>query len=254
MRRRRACPGVREEPGRFRNLRRADRSTWPIGNCAHCGSAFPRSQRSHQYCSARCRSAAFSGRRRPASVSAACDFCDVTFLKKRRDQRFCSRRCRIRQTSRLAYRRDPERALTRWRNWYARNRESFKAYVREWRRDNPDRRALYERRRRAARVRAIGRHSLADVLALFEAYDWRCAYCGSDKALTVDHRVPLSRGGDDSVQNLIPACPSCNSSKHDRTELEFQAWQALLEFVRGRARNATMTARGAARRTTGGRA
>jgi 5-methylcytosine-specific restriction endonuclease McrA len=92
------------------------------------------------------------------------------------------------------------------------------------------------------------------VLALFEAYDWRCAYCGAQVDLTVDHRVPLSRGGDDSMENLIPACLSCNSSKHDRTELEFQAWQALLEFAKGRARSATMSLRGAARRTTGGRA
>jgi 5-methylcytosine-specific restriction endonuclease McrA len=46
----------------------------------------------------------------------------------------------------------------------------------------------------------------------------RCQYCGrGDLPLTLDHIVPLSRGGDDSWENLSAACVQCNNRKGDRT-------------------------------------
>ena len=46
-----------------------------------------------------------------------------------------------------------------------------------------------------------------------------CYYCGHRDKLTVDHLVPLVRGGPDEADNLIWACRSCNSSKHGRDML-----------------------------------
>lgn len=40
-----------------------------------------------------------------------------------------------------------------------------------------------------------------------------CVYCGG-RANTADHVRPISQGGADVVENLVPACRSCNSSKH----------------------------------------
>jgi 5-methylcytosine-specific restriction endonuclease McrA len=46
----------------------------------------------------------------------------------------------------------------------------------------------------------------------------RCQYCGrSDLSLTLDHVQPVSRGGDDSWENLVCACVKCNNRKGDRT-------------------------------------
>lgn len=39
-----------------------------------------------------------------------------------------------------------------------------------------------------------------------------CVYCGAE-ARTVDHVVPLARGGLEVEANLVPACASCNGSK-----------------------------------------
>lgn len=47
-----------------------------------------------------------------------------------------------------------------------------------------------------------------------------CAYCGerfSEKYLTRDHIVPVSRGGENSWMNLVTACTRCNGKKDDRT-------------------------------------
>jgi 5-methylcytosine-specific restriction endonuclease McrA len=41
-----------------------------------------------------------------------------------------------------------------------------------------------------------------------------CAYCGElDAALQKDCVLPLSRGGRYTVENVVPACRSCNASK-----------------------------------------
>lgn len=46
------------------------------------------------------------------------------------------------------------------------------------------------------------------------AYDYRCVYCGRKmKRLTQDHITPLSKGGNHTVQNVVPACYACNYKK-----------------------------------------
>jgi 5-methylcytosine-specific restriction endonuclease McrA len=46
----------------------------------------------------------------------------------------------------------------------------------------------------------------------------KCQYCGrSDLTLTVDHVLPVSRGGEDTWENLVCACVNCNNKKGDRT-------------------------------------
>jgi 5-methylcytosine-specific restriction endonuclease McrA len=42
-------------------------------------------------------------------------------------------------------------------------------------------------------------------------------------ALEPDHRVPLARGGANSIENILPACPRCNQRKALLTEGEFRA-------------------------------
>jgi 5-methylcytosine-specific restriction endonuclease McrA len=50
---------------------------------------------------------------------------------------------------------------------------------------------------------------------------YKCQYCRrGDVTLTIDHIVPKSKGGDDSWENLVAACVSCNNKKGDRTPEE----------------------------------
>jgi 5-methylcytosine-specific restriction endonuclease McrA len=42
-----------------------------------------------------------------------------------------------------------------------------------------------------------------------------CYYCGQD-ATTVDHLLPRSKGGNDSMDNLVAACTKCNYAKGGR--------------------------------------
>ena len=47
----------------------------------------------------------------------------------------------------------------------------------------------------------------------------RCAYCAAP-ATTVDHVLPRSRGGQNTWDNLVASCRSCNNTKGDRTPEE----------------------------------
>lgn len=46
-----------------------------------------------------------------------------------------------------------------------------------------------------------------------------CAYCRSNRATTLDHLKPKSKGGSSLRSNLIPACHDCNHSKGSQTWL-----------------------------------
>ena len=48
-----------------------------------------------------------------------------------------------------------------------------------------------------------------------------CIYCGEEGETTFDHLVPLSKGGEDTISNQVPACKSCNSSKGSRDVIEW---------------------------------
>lgn len=49
---------------------------------------------------------------------------------------------------------------------------------------------------------------------------YTCAYCG-DVANEVDHVWPKSRGGEDTLDNLVAACRRCNILKKDKTDTVF---------------------------------
>jgi CRISPR/Cas system Type II protein with McrA/HNH and RuvC-like nuclease domain len=46
-------------------------------------------------------------------------------------------------------------------------------------------------------------------------------YCGSLQNLSTDHLIPKNKGGDDSADNLVLACESCNSSRGDKGIFEW---------------------------------
>ena len=70
------------------------------------------------------------------------------------------------------------------------------------------------------------RMSPEDRRELWEIQNRRCGYCGTQigiREVTVDHIIPLSRGGPDCADNVICSCKPCNELKRDRTVEEFRA-------------------------------
>jgi len=53
--------------------------------------------------------------------------------------------------------------------------------------------------------------------------DAKCHYCGVDldaKTATMDHILPVSRGGKSSKGNVVPSCKPCNTAKRDHSVLD----------------------------------
>ncbi|XP_071710555.1 uncharacterized protein [Rutidosis leptorrhynchoides] len=50
--------------------------------------------------------------------------------------------------------------------------------------------------------------------------NFSCQYCSSTENLTIDHVLPMSRGGEWKWENLVTACLSCNSRKGQKTPEE----------------------------------
>ena len=63
-------------------------------------------------------------------------------------------------------------------------------------------------------------------LEIFKRDNWRCYYC-EEKVnkgnATLDHSKPLSRGGDNSKENLVTCCLECNAIKSGKTPAEADA-------------------------------
>lgn len=74
---------------------------------------------------------------------------------------------------------------------------------------------------RSRRRGAPGKHTMAEWLEKCDLFGQSCAYCGEARKLTRDHKIPITRGGTDNIVNIVPACKSCNSAKHNSTVEEF---------------------------------
>ena len=64
---------------------------------------------------------------------------------------------------------------------------------------------------------------------LAKLYRSPCFYCGSSNKITVDHVVPISRGGSHGIGNLVSACSFCNGSKSSKFLIE---WKRDLTFLK----------------------
>lgn len=77
-------------------------------------------------------------------------------------------------------------------------------------------------RRRTRRVKAVVNDLTADQWAALKAAWSGCAYCGAtDTALQRDCVMAISRGGRYTIDNVVPACAPCNTSKCNE---EVTAW------------------------------
>lgn len=112
----------------------------------------------------------------------------------------------------------------RSRRWRAENPERFKQQLDDWRARNPERFNALSRQR-TARKRGNGVYKILK-RDLRRLYLKPCIYCGKRENITLDHVVPIARGGVHGIGNLAPACKPCNSSKRDKTVMEWRMGKA----------------------------
>lgn len=112
-------------------------------------------------------------------------------------------------------------ARTKAREWHQRNREKSREMSRRQRRENPGRSAAHASRRRAQRMGLPTETFLS--VEIFDRDGWVCGICGdhidrdavarSPESASVDHVIPLARGGHHVRANVQAAHLGCNMSK-----------------------------------------
>lgn len=172
-----------------------------------------------KFCSEACRRWVANGHedlRRPASHCLACQ--RAMPPGKLASATYCTRQCKLAASHkrRLADGRERKRNHAR----YPGEREKRIAYATDYFRKNPHVAQATKRNRRSAASK--GRVRPEDWKALCRRFGHRCAYCGEKLPLTMDHVVPLVRGGSNFIGNILPACRSCNCRKQGRFIMEWR--------------------------------
>jgi len=70
-------------------------------------------------------------------------------------------------------------------------------------------------------ARQFGKEEIAKVLEFFGDDPPECVYCGSHEVRRWDHLVPVNKGGETVLGNMVLACARCDDSKRD---LPFEEW------------------------------
>lgn len=93
-------------------------------------------------------------------------------------------------------------------------------YEKQWRKNNRIKIRNIENTRRT-RIKNNGSFLIRDSF-LQNLYNSPCLNCGSNKNITMDHVIPIARGGRHSEGNLQPLCNRCNSSKKNKLMSEWK--------------------------------
>lgn len=97
------------------------------------------------------------------------------------------------------------------------HREELREYTRQWNKANRALRRIAAQRRRAAFAAVpVNDLTIDQWIEILAKFGHACAYCPTGTDLTMDHVVPISKGGSHTASNIVPACRRCNSSKGNR--------------------------------------
>jgi len=180
-------------------------------------------------------------------VQKQCAVCGTAFQTGNQKHRFCSKHCRLyfageeskRKWREQQQQKFPDGTKTVVCEWCGKDR-TFKIGESSVNAYHPDCRAEAQRAR--YRIKTVKRQSKTKVWRIspeqvVKEYGETCHICTKPidialkrthrYGLTVDHLVPLSRGGTDDMSNLRPAHWICNVHKSDKLmeELDAESWQ-----------------------------
>jgi len=122
--------------------------------------------------------------------------------KQKQDKEYLLKKTLYRQATR-------DIRIARAKKWNQANKEKFRSYV-----------SKSHNKRRV--FLSGGKSYLILDKELTRLYRSCCALCASVNNITIDHIIPVARGGNHSIGNLQPLCKSCNSRKKARFISEYK--------------------------------
>lgn len=130
------------------------------------------------------------------------------------------------------YEENREDHLKKNRQRYQKNRKKYYLTKLKWNKNNPEKCKEIGRnisqRYKARKKMLSNTFTFAQWNTCKKYFNHSCAYCGKpSKQLHQEHFVPITNGGGYTVNNIIPACKRCNTSKFNH---DFFVWYPAQPF------------------------
>jgi 5-methylcytosine-specific restriction endonuclease McrA len=204
-----------------------------VKKCEYCGNKFSvvvdktkigwKSKEKQKYCCKNCSNKASAKRVwltkiRPQILDSIkekkCPVCGKLFkphIRNHKKQIYCSAKCYRRKFNqkRLKIRKDARRNKFKDFLSFIRINELSQVY-----KNNRNALTRYFYKELLKRRDEVGKISVEDWREIKKEYNHRCALCGvkegPDTILTIDHIIPISRGGKNIKSNIRPLCKKCH--------------------------------------------
>lgn len=180
--------------------------------CCKCGKEYPNTAEFFK-----------RGKSSKDGITRLCRLCHAAYNKKRREENYEV----VRMREKESYILNRDKHLQNTHDYYMKNKDWFREYQRQWKASHKEE-GRNTAQRRLARFKQLPiTFSVEQWMECKAYFNNSCAYCGESLPLTQEHFIPLSKGGEYTHNNIIPACQFCNSSKRDR---DFFVWYPKQRF------------------------
>ena len=141
------------------------------------------------------------------------------------------------QQTKQYYQENKEERLQYMQQYYQEHKEEYKQYKKQYYQQyqqTPQGQVAYfnayAKRRKREETQGAG-ITKEQWLEMMNFFDWKCAYSGvlvsTKNNRSIDHIIPIVKGGEHQVWNCVPMDKSLNSSKRDKDIME---WYTVQEF------------------------
>ena len=157
-------------------------------------------------------------------------------ISEQKKQYYKENRVKFRRWSRKYYENNKEKVILSTKEFGENNKHKVRKYKAKWRENNKDICNIYYLQYKSKKKKLPATLNLEQWENIKSAFYNRCAYCGMteeehlkeyNEQLHQEHFIPLSKGGEYTHNNIIPACKMCNSSKSNKNFFE---WYPEQEF------------------------
>ena len=79
---------------------------------------------------------------------------------------------------------------------------------------------------------AINTLTSGEWIDILKEHNYKCIYCGKQFSIfemTKEHIIPVSVGGNNTKENIVPACGSCNTKMNSNLNLKIQILESRIK-------------------------
>lgn len=125
------------------------------------------------------------------------------------------------QKYRLEHKEYRNKQIKTYYKTHPRNSKNNKQARQIYRKTHKEKLRIDRQKRAAKKLELINTLTIEQWISIKEHFNNTCCYCGSVSNIEQDHLIPLSKNGEYSYNNIVPACKSCNASKGNRNFIEW---------------------------------